>query len=425
LIRLPVVGLALLAVGWLWLFVHPIPESKLSITTGEAGGAYYRHAQRYAELLAADGITLEIQTSAGSQQNLERLRRASAPADLAFMQGGFGYLSASLERRDQSRIETLANVDVEAVWLFTRDHQIDSLQQLQGLRVAIGPEGSGTRKIALNLLQQARISPKDMTQSAMTGTRAAAALRQGSLDAVFMVTTADSLALQNLLSVPGIQLASLRKSAAMTERNPYLESTLLAQGTLDTRVPPRDVTLLTTSTSLVARDTLHPALKRLALKAAIETHVAGSLFHRAGEFPSLRRIDFPTSTEARTTLARGLPWIEDVLPFWWAQVAERVLLIVLPVALLAYWLMRLIPSSLRRALESRVNRWYGELKFIENDLSQQALSGLDVTRFLQRLDDIDKAQLSFTCPKDLMSHCYMLHQHVDFVRQRLYRMRGR
>ena len=425
LIRLPVIGLAVLAAGWLWLFVYPIPKSKITITTGGADGAYYRHAQRYAELLAADGITLEIQTSAGSQQNLERLRQASEPADLAFIQGGFGYLSASLERRDRSRIETLANVDVEAVWLFTRNREIDSLQQLQGLRVAVGPDGSGTRKIALKLLEQARISPKDMTQSELTGAQAAAAMRQGSLDAVFMVTTADSLALQNLLSVLGIHLASLRKSAAMTERNPYLESTLLAQGTLDARMPPRDITLLTTSTSLVARDTLHPALQRLALKAAIETHVAGGLFHRAGEFPSLRRIDFPTSPQARTTLARGMPWLEDVLPFWWAQFAERFLLIVLPLALLAYWLMCLVPSYLRWTLESRLNRWYGELKFIENDLSQQALSGLDVTRFLQRLDDIDKAQLSFRCPKDLISHCYMLHQHVEFVRQRLYRMRGR
>ncbi len=424
-IRLPIFGLAVLVATWLWVFVYPIPASKITITTGGADGAYYRYAQRYAELLAAYGVTLEVQTSAGSQQNLERLRQASEPADLALMQGGFGYLGASLERRDKSRIETLTNVDIEAVWLFTRNREIDSLQQLQGLRVAVGPEGSGARKVALKLLEQARISSKEMTQSALTGSQAATAIRLGSLDAVFMVTTPDSPALQNMLSVPGIHVAGLRKSAAITERNPYLESRLLGQGTLDTNLPPRDISMLTTSASLVARDTLHPALKRLALMAAAETHVAGGLFHQAGEFPSLRRIDFPISPESRTTLANGLPWIEKTLPFWWAQVVERGLLIALPVALLAYLLMRLIPAYLRWALESRVNRWYGELKFIENDLSEQALSGLDLTRFLMRLNDIDKALLAFSCPKDLMKHCYMLHQHIDFVRQRLYRMRGR
>lgn len=50
------------------------------------------------------------------------------------MQGGFGYLGTSLERRDRSRVETLVNVDVEPVWIFTRDRKIDSLNQMQGLR---------------------------------------------------------------------------------------------------------------------------------------------------------------------------------------------------------------------------------------------------------------------------------------------------
>ena len=78
-----------------------------------------------------------------------------------------------------------------------------------------------------------------------------------------------------------------------------------------------------------------------------------------------------------------------------------------------------------RALESRVNRWYGELKFIENDLSQEVISWLDLTRYLSRLNGIDNTLLAFSCPKDLMARCYMLHQHIEFVRQRLYRMRGR
>ena len=425
LIRLPVLGLAMFAASWLWLFVYPMPSSTISLTTASQEGAYFRHAQRYVELFAAHGITLKVQTSAGSQQNLERLRQKEQPSDLAFMQGGFGYLGASLDRRDRSRVETLANVDVEAVWLFTRNRDMDALQQLQGLRVAVGPEGSGTRKVALKLLEQARINTSDMALSPLRDSAAVHAMRQGQMDVVFMVATADSMAVQSMLSLPGIQLVSLRKSAAITERNPYLELQLLAQGSLDTHIPPRDITLLTTSASLVAREALHPALKRLAVAVAMEAHNGGGLFHKAGDFPSLRRIDFPTAPQARQTMAHGLPWLESVMPFWWAQVTARVLLIVLPMLLLANWLMHLIPSYLRWTLKSRVNRWYGELKFIENDLSQEVLSGLDLTRFLQQLNAIDNSLIAFACPKDLMARCYMLHQHIEFVRQRLYRMRGR
>lgn len=425
LIRLPVILLAAVTTACLWLFVYPMPATHLSITTAGADGAYYRHAQQYADIFSAHGITLEIQTSDGSQQNLERLRQPLKPADLAFMQGGFGYLGTSLERRDRSRIETLANVDVEPVWLFTRSRELDSLHQLQGLRVAIGPEGSGSRKVALRLLEQARVETKDLTLSKLTGSQAVQALRKNTVDVVLLVAAPEAYMVQNMLSLPGIQLANIQKSAAIAERNPYLEPRLLAQGALDARMPPRDITLLTTSASLVAREDLHPALKRLAIAVAMEVHAGGGLFHRAGDFPSLRRIDFPTAPQARDTLAHGLPVLERLLPFWWAQVAQRILLIIVPMALLALWSIRLIPAYLRWLLESRVNRWYGELKFIENDLNHELLSGLDLTRFLLRLNGIDKALMTFAAPKDLMARCYTLHQHIEFVRQRLYRMRGR
>ncbi len=424
-VRLPVILFAVATSVCLWVFAYPMPPTHLSITTAATDGAYYRHAQHYAERFAAHGITLEVQPSAGSQQNLQRLRQDQSPADLAFMQGGFGYLGTSNEQRDRSRVETLANVDVEAVWIFTRNREIDSLGQLQGLRFAIGPEGSGSRNVALKLLEQARVATRDLTLSKLTGSAAVQAMRQNQLDAVLMVAPPESFAIQNMLSLPGIQLANLRKSAAITERNPFLESRLLPQGTLDTNLPPRDITVVTTSTSLVAREALHPALKRLALSVAMDVHTGGSLFFRAGDFPSLRRIDFPTAPQARETLVHGLPLVERVLPFWWAQIAERVVLLVLPVTLVALWLMRLIPRYMRWMVESRLNRWYGELKFIENDLGHESLSGLDLTRFLARLNGMDKALLAFDCPRDLMARSYTLHQHIEFVRQRLYRIRGR
>ena len=97
----------------------------------------------------------------------------------------------------------------------------------------------------------------------------------------------------------------------------------------------------------------------------------------------------------------------------------------LPVLLLALWLMRSIPDYLRWVSQSRRNRWYGELKFIENDLSQQAVAGLDLTRFLLHLNRIDASVLAFACPNYFMARCFMLQQHIELVHQMHYRMRGR
>ena len=418
-------AVAAAAIAWLWIFVDPMPPTRLSVATAGENGAYHRMGLKYAEFFASHGVQLDVQTSEGSQENLERLRSATASADLALIQGGFGFLADAPSGRGRSRVETLANVNTEAVWLFSRNRSITSLNQLQGLRVAVGAERSGNRKVALKLFEQARLELKDVKLLPDMGMQSVRALSDGSVDAVFMVVAPDSSTVKGMLTIPGIQLANLHKLAAITERHPFLEANLLVQGSLQARVPPRDTAMLTLSTSLVAREDLHPALKRLAIAATMEVNNSGGLFHRAGDFPSLRRIDFPTAPMARTTLAQGLPLHERLLPFWWAQFVQRLVVLVLPIVLIALWLMRRIPDYLRWALQSRVNRWYGELKFIENDLSQQLVSGLDLTRFLSRLNSIDSAVLAFRCPKDLMARCYTLHQHIEFVRQRLYRMRGR
>ena len=67
-------------------FVQPAPPKKIVITTGGESGAYYQYAQRYAAILARDGITLEVRTSAGSLENLERLEKGEA--QVGFVQGG-------------------------------------------------------------------------------------------------------------------------------------------------------------------------------------------------------------------------------------------------------------------------------------------------------------------------------------------------
>jgi hypothetical protein len=198
------------------------------------------------------------------------------------------------------------------------------------------------------------------------------------------------------------------------------------QGALDgVRVPARDLPVLTTSASLVGRSDMHPALQRLATHVANTVHARGGALHPPGEFPSLKRVEFPASEEARRTLIHGLPWLEARLPFWWAQVVIRLLVICLPVALLALWLARMLPAYLRWVLESRVARWYGELKYIEHDLSREDLSGLDLTHFLGRLNSIEQRMAAFVTPPYLMPRWFTLRQHIDFVRMRLLRRRGR
>jgi TRAP-type uncharacterized transport system substrate-binding protein len=427
LIRLPL-ALALMALAvviWMWLF--PMPPTRLTISSGLPDGAYRVYAERYAQAFARRGIELVIEDSQGSSENLRRLQASPPKTDLALVQGGFGWSSPTSEDDRQNSVQSLASVDIEALWLFSRNPPIQSLLQLAGLRVAAGPPQSGHRVLLERLLLQQRIALTELVWSDLSGVAASEALSRGEVDAVFMVASVSSPGIMNLLRNPDATLAVLQRTAALAERNNYLENRLLPQEALGPDLPRSDIPLLTTPAHLLVRQDLPPALKRVATAVAVEIHSQAGPFHRAGEFPSLRSSDFPSAPEARDVLLRGLGGLENLLPFWWAQVLQRLLIICLPLGLLAALLFLLIPAWVRWRLESRVTRWYGELKFIENDLVNNAVDvgGLQMSRINARLREMEQAIASIRLPQELAQRWYTLQQHVAFVRSRIRGYRGR
>ncbi|MGA8514350.1 MAG: TAXI family TRAP transporter solute-binding subunit, partial [Burkholderiaceae bacterium] len=268
---------------------------KITITSGPVDGMYHQHAQKYAAFFHRHGLAAEIVTSAGSGQNIERLRNTDTPNQIGFVQGGFGAIDRVLTSETRASIQTLANVDIEPVWIFSRNKHLDSLLQLQGQRVSIGRIGSGSRVVALKLLEQMRMEPKDMLTSDTTGLEAVNALVQDQLDAAIFVAAPTAPVVKAMLRASGVHLAQLKQTAAFTERIAYLEPKLVAQGMLDRSAsqPKQDTILLTTVASLVANENLHPALKRLATAAAMEVHQGATPLSKAGDFPNLKHVDFP------------------------------------------------------------------------------------------------------------------------------------
>jgi uncharacterized protein len=412
---------------FLWLSHRwmPMPPASIAISSGSPGGMYQEHATRYAAALAQLGIEAKILPSAGTGENLQRLRDASSGVSVAFVQGGYA-LSESSQSLG-AELETVAQIDVEPVWVFSRFKDVDSLLRLQGTRVAIGQIGSGSRVVAVRMFEQVRLEPRDLVLSESVNLETVAALREGRIDAMIFVASPTAPVVQALLNSPGVYMASLRRSAAMIERLPYLDARFVAAGSLrpSTQQPAQDTVLLSTIASVVVREDLHPMIKRVLADTAKQLHSGAGPLHASGEFPHLKRVEFPSSRAARDVLRNGLPALEATLGVQVAQWIYRLLFIGLPLAVLALLLSRLIPSYLRWKMESSINRWYGELKFIENDLISSKPGGLEIARFRSRLNLINESINQFEAPKGFMQRMYVLKQHVLFVQAQLQRNHGR
>jgi len=119
----PIMLITVIGLAVAYQFVAPEPPRHLVISTGGESGAYYAYAKRYATLLAAKGITLDVRTSAGSRQNLERVEKGEA--DVGFVQGGIAG-SQDGDAGDNgdadarpTPLRSLGSVAYEPVWVET------------------------------------------------------------------------------------------------------------------------------------------------------------------------------------------------------------------------------------------------------------------------------------------------------------------
>lgn len=430
LIRIPLLAVLLLLGALAWWTLYPMPPGTVIISGGMPDGAYEAHATRYAEAFRRRGMQAEVIGSPGSPANIQRLSSGDQKVDLALVQGGMAWSASGNPTLHPGKtpVQTIAIVDTEGLWLFSRHTHIRSLTELSGRRVAAGPTDSGHRHLLQRLLRHQRIADNEVRWSSLSGLEAAQALENNALDAIFLVASPHAPVVMHLLRMPGIHLARIEGASAIIEHHPFLDARLLPQDSLGDGLPARDTPLLTTSTHLLARGGLDPAVKRLAAAVAQEIHGGPQVFHREGELPNLRHTDFPPAPEARQVLLRGLSGPEAWLPFLPAQWFQRIVVIGLPLLLLGIGLMYLIPAFLRWRLVARITRWYGELKFIEHDLLVRRavdVGGMELSRINARLEEIVTATASMRLPPELTPRWYTLRQHIAFVRSQIERYRGR
>jgi TRAP transporter TAXI family solute receptor len=412
-------AVALLVLAYLWL--DPAPPGRVRLATGPAQSAYAEFGKRYQQALAANRIEVELVPSEGSSANLRLLREGRA--DLGFVQGGSGDPAAG----DEAALASLGSLFVEPVWLFYRedavrkaaaDGTLASLTQLRGLRLNVGTPGSGVPLLMDKLFEANKMDRGQLTLSRLEQTPATVAFLAGELDALVFASAPESLMVQMLLQTPGVKLMDFAQSEAYARRFPFLAPATLPRGVVDLAgdMPAADVRLVATTTSLLAREDTHPAVLQLFAQAARELHGPAGWFNRAGTFPAVEHGEFPLAREAERVIRNGPPFLQRWLPFWLANLVERMWLALGIILAALLPLSRIVPPLYEFRIRSRVFRWYGQLRDIEHRLQAQPACAPDLR---QELDALEARVAHISVPLSYADELYALRGNIQLVRQRL------
>ncbi len=399
--------------------VATLPPRTIVMATGPEGGANYELGARYREILARSGIELRLLPTSGSLENLRLLRDPKSRVSVGLLQDG---LAGGV---DASGVESLGTVGYEPLWLFRRSGIGGTLGALAGKRVSIGPEGSGARAFALDVLKR---TGTQATIGALLGYPpqvAAEKLAAGEIDAAFIVTGWDSPSVQSLIGAKDVALTSFDRADAMVALYPFLTKLTLPRGIFDIAGdrPPADIQLLASKSILAARADLNSALQYSLLEAASEIHSRSGIFQKAGQFPIAESVDLPLSADAERFQRSGRPFLQEQLPFWLAVLIGKSLLILVPLVAVVLPLFRYLPLLYDWTMRARIQRMYGEMRSVESAMDHPARA-LSLAAMMATIDQLEERAIHLKVPTAYDSSLYTLREHIGLIRSHLEALRA-
>ena len=394
-------------------FIEPAPPRQLSIATGNADGAYQEFGRQLQAQLAEHDVTLEVVETDGSVDNLQRLK--DGQVDIAFIQSGLA------DPADYPNLESLGALYYEPLWVFSRAaFPLEQLSDLEGKRVASGGAGSGSRAVLERLLEDNGLTEADVDLSPLAGLQAAEALRAGEVDALVSVASIKAPMIESLLADADIALVSIARAPAYARREPWLTHLTLPEGVLDLarNIPEQSVDLLAVNATLVADEELHPALRDLLLLAADAVFSGPTLLSSARQFPSAMGSDFTISEQAQRYHENGPPFLQRYLPFWIANLVDRLKLLALPLLALLIPLSRMLPPAYRWTVRRKIYRWYDQVQALDQSASEN--QDTDHLHYcLNELSNIQSEVRTVEVPLSYAHELYGLRLHIQLLMQQI------
>lgn len=423
-VALFLVMLAGAAAVWIWLSA---PPRTVTLLTGPPGTSFDRYAhyveganreaKTYDTLLAERGIKVQVVSTEGSADNLKRLIASKADNVAGFVLGGL------VGDNPPPGLVSLGSMAFQPLWVFYRGStRISLLSELAGKRIGIGENGTATNRLARTLLELNGIQgqPTTLVEEAAEG--GAAALLGGQLDAIFLMGEAAAIqTLRNLLRAPNVQLYHFTQADAYLRRVPFLNKIVLPQGAIDfgQNLPAQDVALVGHAVELLVRKEFNGALSDIMLDTARPVHGRAGLLARRNEFPAPLPSEYSISSDALRYYKSGLGFTYQLVgSFWLASMINRVVVAIVPLALLLIPAMRIFPLAYRWSVQLRIYRYYRPLLQLENE-AQPPITGQRARELLAQLEEIERDVNKLRVPASFAFQFYALRGHVDFVRARL------
>lgn len=227
----------------------------MTMGTGGTAGTYYGYGGILGnQIKTTTGITVNVVSTDGSKANI--LGVDTGNYQLGTVQSDvMAYAwEGSRSFQEEGKIDTFRVVGglyAEAVQLITMDKNIKTVADLKGKKVSIGAAGSGVYFNAIDVLNAAGLEESDIVPQYQSFADSADALKDGKIDAAFIVAGAPTPAIQELCATADAYLVPIDGAVAdkLMKDTPFYTTYKIPAGTYDGQ--DKDVTTVTVKATLI------------------------------------------------------------------------------------------------------------------------------------------------------------------------------
>ena len=214
--------------------------AELTFSTGGTAGTYYAYGTVLAQYITANtDLAVTAIAGNGSAANIDLLDLGDA--QLALVQNdvaGYAYNGIRFEQYEGAPVNSftaLAALYDETVQVITCNPDIKTVADLKGKNVSIGSAGSGTFFNAMDFLAAYDMTIDDIVPQYLSFGDSAESLKDGKIDAAFVVAGAPTPAVTDLATTKGAYLVALddEHAAKLVEINPAYGKTVIPGGTYE------------------------------------------------------------------------------------------------------------------------------------------------------------------------------------------------
>ena len=229
--------------------------TKMTMGTGGTAGTYYAFGGVLGQYIQNKaGIEVNVVSTDGSKANIESID--SGDYQLGTVQSDVMAYAWAGSRSFESNgainsFRVVGGLYAEAVQLITMDPNVKSVADLAGKSVSIGAPGSGTYFNAMDVLGAAGLTEADIKPQYQSFADSTDALKDGKIDAAFIVAGAPTAAITELCTTNDAYLVPIDGAVAdkLMADCPFYTSYSIPAGTYKGQT--EDVTTVTVKATLI------------------------------------------------------------------------------------------------------------------------------------------------------------------------------